>query len=530
MKGRRSTFDGKAMEVDVKRNLGFVMSLFIAAPTLQVACGSTTDSSEPTVEPAPTPALPAASTFFSIQSIDVYQATKVSLVADGALVDAPNAPIIAGRPAFVRVALAPASDNLDVAVQAELHVVRPGQDDLVLQATQEKLYATIRDFTLSNTLNFEIPADALVEGAALVVKAGASGVADGTVDFPADGSSLDLAAKTDSQTLHVKLVPISYGADGSDRLPDLSDTSFYRDALYKMYPVADVDISVREPLKWSSVVEPDGDGWGELLSGILQLRRADKVAANVYYVGVFNPQPTIQSFCSKGGCVLGIAPSSDGSEVGLRGALVLGYKNRMAGGTLAQELAHTMGRLHAPCGSPQAIDRKFPYKDGGIGVMGYDVVDKKLIEPGDYSDFMSYCSPVWVSDYTFSGIYQRMSIVSSQVAATAAPSSDTSSNNGGAGSLPMSERLLLQILPDGTVKQAGVIDVIDDGRPEAADAETLDVAFEGGNGNVLSHVRGQVRALSSTKSRFVLVPRPRLGVTRARLLGHAVDVRALATP
>lgn len=526
MKQRRST---EGVEVDVKRNLGLVLSLFIVAPTVQVACGAT-DPSEASAEP-PAPELPEASALFTIRSIDVYQATKVSLVADGALVEAPSAPIIAGRPAFVRVALAPASDNVDVAVEAELHVVRPGKDDLVLRAKQSRLYAVIREYVPSNTLNFEVPAEELVEGTSFVVKVGAGEVANGTVNFPADGSTLDLAVRTDSQTLRVKLVPIVYGADGSDRLPDLSDTAFYRDALYKMYPVADVAIEVREPLKWSAPVEPDGDGWGDLLMGLLQLRRADRVAADVYYVGVFNPQPTLQSFCSRGGCVLGIAPSSDGSEVGLRGALVLGYKNRMAGGTLAQELAHTMGRMHAPCGSPQAIDRKFPYKDGGIGVMGYDVIDKKFIEPSEYSDFMSYCSPVWVSDYTFAGIYQRLSLVASQVSKTAsAPSSsNTPSKAAGADASPTSERLVLQISPDGAVKQAGIIDVIDDGRADDA-SETLDVAFESGSGSVVSRVRGRVRELSSTKSRFVLVPRPRVGVTHARLLGHTVDVRALTAP
>jgi len=36
-------------------------------------------------------------------------------------------------------------------------------------------------------------------------------------------------------------------------------------------------------------------------------------------------------------------------------------------------------------------------------------VTKELIDPDEYVfDFMSYCSPVWVSDYTYTGLYNRM--------------------------------------------------------------------------------------------------------------------------
>lgn len=521
----------------MKRNLGLVVSLFVASQ-IGLGCGSSAESSP---APAPAPPKPQAGDFFSVDSIDIYQATKVSVVADGAPTDSFNAPIIAGRPAFVRVRVAPTTDNVSIPVDGELHLSREGHDDVVVKASQGKLYKMAREASLATTLNFDVPADAMAEGTSLSVKLSASSVADGALAFPADASTIDLAVKADSQTLHVKLVPITYNSDGSGRAPDLSDTSFYRGALYQMYPVANVDIQVREPMAWASEVAPDGNGWDELLNGILQLRRADKASVDTYYVGVFNPSTSLRSFCSQGGCVLGIAPASDGNEVGLRGALVLGYKSPMAGGTLAQELAHTMGRLHAPCGNPAAIDRKFPYKDGGIGNFGYDIVNHELIDPNDYSDFMSYCSPVWVSDYTFSGIYNRISLVSGQAGQAGSSSksgtSDTGSNGatGPSGSSPiakMSEMMMLQISPDGTVKPGGLIDVIDDGASSTGAptelAETLPVRLESEGGKLVSIATGKVRSLSNTKSKFVLVPRPAFGVATARVMGRSVDIRALA--
>src|ERR1043165_5981950 len=86
-----------------------------------------------------------------------------------------------------------------------------------------------------------------------------------------------------------------------------------------------------------------------------------------------------------------------------------------ADGTLAQELAHAMGRNHAPCGNPGFVDEGFPYGNAEIGVAGWDVVKKQIIDPDARRyDFMSYCGPVWTSDYTWSGIHSWMQDVAAE--------------------------------------------------------------------------------------------------------------------
>ncbi|HEX2092468.1 MAG TPA: hypothetical protein VHG28_08700, partial [Longimicrobiaceae bacterium] len=85
----------------------------------------------------------------------------------------------------------------------------------------------------------------------------------------------------------------------------------------------------------------------------------------------------------------------------------LGYDAVPGGvGTLAHELGHNFGRLHAPCGNPGDADRAFPYANGGIGVFGYDVPAGVLKDPAREKDLMSYCSPEWISDYTYRAVLQ----------------------------------------------------------------------------------------------------------------------------
>jgi hypothetical protein len=220
---------------------------------------------------------------------------------------------------------------------------------------------------------------------------------------------------------------VQYEADGSNRLPDLSDSSVkrYHDALYQMYPVSEVEVTQHAKLPWEVPIDPTGEGWDQLLNAVMTMRQDEAVDPDVYYIGVFNPAANIREYCGHGGCVLGIAPAAGFSnpgaldtEMALRSALVVGYQTDHSGGTISQELAHAMGRLHAPCGNPAAIDKKYPYKDAALGSTGWDPIGKQLVSSDDHSDFMSYCSPVWVSDYTYKAIFDRMTKVSATLGQT----------------------------------------------------------------------------------------------------------------
>ena len=71
------------------------------------------------------------------------------------------------------------------------------------------------------------------------------------------------------------------------------------------------------------------------------------------------------------------------------------------GPTLAHELGHNMSLRHAPCGDAPGPDPAFPQADGAIGAWGYDFRRRALVEPST-PDVMTYCDPVWISDFLFS--------------------------------------------------------------------------------------------------------------------------------
>jgi hypothetical protein len=276
---------------------------------------------------------------------------------------------------------------------------------------------------------------------------------------------------------------------------------------------------VRAPLKWSTPVKSNGPGWDDLLSGIMQLRRADKVDRDVYYVGVFTPKPTIDQFCNQGGCILGVAPRADERDVNMRVALVLGYKSRSAGSTLAQELAHAMGRMHAPCGVTEAVDDDFPYGTGGIGVWGYDILTNKLIDPGNrYRDFMSYCGPTWTSDYTFKGIYERMELLTKQQAAIDADAANNPAP-GSSGGKELTTMQSFRITTDGVVHEGPMLDVLPGADSDLGARETATVSYEGAAGKIFATAKGRVTTVSGTGSRLVVVPTAPAGATHARLAG-----------
>jgi hypothetical protein len=79
----------------------------------------------------------------------------------------------------------------------------------------------------------------------------------------------------------------------------------------------------------------------------------------------------------------------------------------LAGGApvaLAHEFGHTAGRRHAPCGNPANPDANYPYFGANIGTYGFDASTQTIYVPSSTFDLMSYCSPRWLSDYTYVGV------------------------------------------------------------------------------------------------------------------------------
>lgn len=73
-------------------------------------------------------------------------------------------------------------------------------------------------------------------------------------------------------------------------------------------------------------------------------------------------------------------------------------------GILWHELGHALGMGHTPCGPVTGIEGRYPHADGFINMDAYEVAaDRTLtVKPREeYHDIMSYCSPTWISAYTY---------------------------------------------------------------------------------------------------------------------------------
>ena len=90
--------------------------------------------------------------------------------------------------------------------------------------------------------------------------------------------------------------------------------------------------------------------------------------------------------------------------------------------TIAHELGHNLSLRHAPCGGAGGPDPSFPYRNGSVGVWGYDFRDGgRLVQPGT-PDLMSYCRPRRISDYHFTNSLRfRLFDEQPELLASAAP-------------------------------------------------------------------------------------------------------------
>jgi hypothetical protein len=134
-----------------------------------------------------------------------------------------------------------------------------------------------------------------------------------------------------------------------------------------------------------------GNGWDDLLD---RLRDMQGDSDDVYFGIIPSTVPRGWGGCGGGDGRVAAAPVGRGP-------------------TTAQEIAHAFDRDHAPCpapGQPNApgdVDGNYPVYDalmsGSIGEYGLD--DGGVVQdPVSTADFMSYCSPRWISPYTYLGL------------------------------------------------------------------------------------------------------------------------------
>ena len=360
----------------------------------------------------------------AVVAVKILQGTTVTLFEDGAPTAERNAPVVQSRPALLRVFVSPRSGFVGRTIVARLTLTDALRSaPVVLEARQSISGASVEN-NLATTLNFDLPADLVTGGLSWKVALyevsecitpGAS-IAD--VRAPRDDTVAPLNAESMGGSFRVVLVPFRYDADGSERLPVLTDSQIelFRKKMYAQYPIADLDLQIRNAVAYDEEVSSI-DSWIRLLERILVIRDQDQPDPRVYYYGLISPTATESEYCG-GGCVAGIA-SIPNSEIDLfdRASVGIGFEGAMAVDTFVHEIGHSLGRLHAPCapGPIEGVDYNYPhgpaYNLARLGVVGYDVLERALVDADVYRDFMSYCEPSWISDYTYGALFEHIQAV-----------------------------------------------------------------------------------------------------------------------
>ncbi len=344
-----------------------------------------------------------------INSIALYQAVKRPLMENGAAV--PTAiPAIADRDALLRIFYTTDGNYNKEPVLVKAYF---GENE-PLKATGPLLAASA-EHDLGSTLNIAVPAAYLTQGASYRIEilqaASVSSGQNAAAAYPFEGQEVIPLSSSGAQ-LKLILVPIRYGADGSDRLPDTSEgqLQLYRDTFFGMYPVPQIQLEVHDPIQWNQAVKPTLQGWDALLSAMVDYRANAAATADQYFSGIFAPATSFAAYC-QGTCATGLSPLAGPTDDWARVGIGVGFSGVNSVKTGVHEVAHAHGLNHAPCGTGLGVDPAFPYGDGGISIWGYNLSSNQLVDPAGHSDFMSYCKPTWVSDYHYVKLFDRLKLV-----------------------------------------------------------------------------------------------------------------------
>ncbi|RME86404.1 MAG: hypothetical protein D6775_00205, partial [Caldilineae bacterium] len=185
--------------------------------------------------------------------------------------------------------------------------------------------------------------------------------------------------------LKLRLIPVSYDGTVATGAAMLYSLRYLKDT----YPISRVIASFGEPLP---LVGSSGLGFVDTLNDLGIRRYLSDDSSNVIWIGYMPAK--VPSALS------GLANRESQSVLTKVGSE----------STMAHEIGHVLGRGHVNCGGPWFPDHAYPYptdklsfafEDDYWGFRPRKRNHLAVKDPARNKDFMSYCYPRWVSDYTY---------------------------------------------------------------------------------------------------------------------------------
>jgi len=436
----------------------------------------------------------------TLKHIDVYQSVKVPVMDAGAeiTVDKRTTDIVTGRATMFRLSVS--VDAGFSARQLSGRITIDNGTTVSQYFAKQTISKTSVETEPMSTFQIVVPAEQITPdsrySAQLVECTAGTGQA-GSARFPKSGD-IELSARH-TGGLKIKIIPLQ----ANNKVPDTSEATLatYKQQMMAMYPIDAITFTVADPVNIGYPVD-----WEGTLDALRAKRKNDAPAADIYYYGMLKPVDSFNSFCG-GACTTGIGYVGDPNSGGYRVAMGVGYADRVSAQTMAHEVGHNHGRNHAPCvpngGSISGVDPKYPFSDGRTGIIGYDARTNALLsEKG--TDLMGYCNNVWLSEYTYGGLTDRVALVNGNKAESLDPAALQTfrvllvgGKNGARWGVPITK----PSLPEGTPVTARVVD----------DA-----------GNFLQEITVYRTEISDSGVASIMIPEPQPGFAGIEVAGSGV--------
>ena len=301
--------------------------------------------------------------------------------------------LVDGRPAFVRV-FAVDGNGGNAAATVKLTVSNSSGSNTMTEDRTLPASASRADYF--STTNFLIPGSWLTSGQttfSIVVTQQGGGPGGENSTFS------ETMTVRNVPDVDLKVVPVNYLHQGNTQYLH-SGADNFSDYMFDIFPVGEIDVSVRSAYTFNGDLADDfgsGDDWEVLLSNMTALKAADGAPESQFYMAAITTNSGGNQWFFGGTAGIG--------WIGRRVSLTLDNGNpTWTGEIAAHELGHNFGRRHAPCGGAGGVDSRYPYSDGSIGTYGFDITSNLLKRPTNEWELMSYCSPQWISDYTYEAI------------------------------------------------------------------------------------------------------------------------------
>jgi hypothetical protein len=330
------------------------------------------------------------------------QSTALVLTIDGVYITQAvqrydfSVPLITDRPGLLRVFLRANQANT-VAPDVRVRFYRSG----VLAAT-DTIHApsvavpeTVTEGVLNSSWNLPIAANLLEPGMQLLIDVDPSSslalATRSNLGYPASGAPQLLDIRN-SAPYDVTFVPVFNAADSTMGDVTATDYTDLMQGVMRLHPMWAYTAQVHAPVTFSGGVldADDANGaWEQVLQEIETLRLVEGTSR--YYYGVVH---------------VNYASGRAGQAYDIPAHTAIGYdarsRNTLVGAseTFAHELGHDMGLFHAPGCGAVGPDPAYPYAGAAVGVYGYNVLNNRLSSLTNF-DLMGYCSPFWISDYSY---------------------------------------------------------------------------------------------------------------------------------